>query len=216
MRSEHEIHRELESARAIERSATEAFFVALGKPGGAAGERAARDSARLAIGDLYRELAEATGDEYVVPLSLGFDPEAAVSGAFLIQDEQQAFLTFNAVRASGDGRSDNCGTAIVEFHCAFSTRFGLPNSESRRGDPLYERGLDRCSIGEVLNSSWAREAEAQNRVSFPDAAPWSVRHFIFSFHDSPVECLAERMTHELSSAPHAATLSSIYAKLESR
>ena len=151
-------------------------------------------------------IAAATGDEYVVPVNLGFDPEAAVSGAFVLQDEYRTFLTFNAVRASSDGRSEGCGTAIIELHGALSTKFGLPNDEALRGHPLYERGLRFYSIAEVLNSSWVRDAEAQNRLSFPDGAPWTVRHFIFTFHDSSLECLAESLTHELSAEPHAEIL----------
>lgn len=60
-------------------------------------------------------------EERVVELHLGITPEAAISGAVLVQTEISTFLTFNAMRATnrpspgGGFYSEVAGTAVVEF-----------------------------------------------------------------------------------------------------
>jgi hypothetical protein len=48
---------------------------------------------------------------------------------------------------------------------------------------------------EVLDSSWIKTLAEQNLVSFPNPSPSrpSRRHFVVTFHDSTLECIAERM-----------------------
>lgn len=128
--------------------------------------------------------------EQLVDLAVGFSPEAAVSGALLLQSERATILTFNAMRPAKTGKYVEAGTAVFEFRQCLITRFGLPNDEALPGHPLYHQGLDVYGCYEVLNSSWRAEAEAQNRVAFPATDYSSVRHFVFVFHDSCFECLA--------------------------
>ena len=158
------------------------------------------------------EAARNTGAEVVVPLDLGVHPDAGVSGEFVLQDSVNTFLTFRAVRPGPDGPID-AGTAIIRFRYIRASRFGLPNDEALGGHPLYERGLDYYAIGEVLNSTWAAEAERQNRVCFPDCPRWDTRHFVFTFHDSSFECLADDLTCELTSKPHSELVAELYAEL---
>lgn len=212
-RTREELLAELEHAREAVDTALRALVAAASNPQGANEERRALDAAELTLGALYRELATVSGEEYVVPLALGFRPEAAVSGAFVLQDEHRTFLTFNAMGNGPDGRAVRRGTAVVEFQGALSTKFGLPNDEALRGHPLHGRGLDFYSIGEVLNFRWAREAERQNRVAFPNARPWGVRHFVLTFHDSTFECLASGLAFELTTRTHSEVVADLYAKL---
>jgi hypothetical protein len=140
--------------------------------------------------------------EDVIELKLGFVPEAAVSGAFLIQDEYRTFLTFNAMKQEVDGAFLDAGTAIIELVRCSTTKFGYPNDEALEGHPLYRKGLRSYSLFEVVNSNWIAEQERQNRVNFPDRTDmrWK-RHFIFTFHDSTFECLAADIRLEVSSEP---------------
>ncbi len=138
----------------------------------------------------------------VVELDLGCIPEAAISGAVLVQTEQSTFLTFNAFRKAGRQR-ERVGTALVEFRFCTCTLFGYPNDEALKGHPLYQAGLRSYGIFEVLNPSWARRLEQQNRVAFPKTGTWSSRHFIITFHDSTFECLADDIALEIIDEPYA-------------
>jgi hypothetical protein len=83
--------------------------------------------------------------------------------------------------------------ALVEFESVLAHYFGGPNDEALGGHPLYERGLGRYGVYEVLNSSWLRTMERMNRVhpSHSPAMFEDYRHFIFTFHDTPLELLAK-------------------------
>ena len=141
-------------------------------------------------------------EEKVVELDRGYTPEAAVSGAFLIQDEYKTFLTFNAMQPAENGFNKDAGTAVVEFVRCIITKFGYPNDEALPGHPLYEKGLGFFGVLEVLNSNWVSEKGKQNRVNFPDRTDFSwTRHFIFCFHDSTFECLAQDFKLEVSDEP---------------
>jgi hypothetical protein len=138
--------------------------------------------------------------ETIVPLDLGCRPEAAVSGAVLVQTEYSTFLSFNAVRLMGDGRLHSVGTALVEFsHCTM-TRFGYPNDEARWGIP---RTKDLSyGIYELQGSEWKKEIASLNRYSFPSTRGWSGRHFLLLFHDSSFECIADDICLELLNEPY--------------
>jgi hypothetical protein len=206
---------EIEHALAVaESAAQQSLMDAIRAAGSGVGvRRAAHRNLRQAearVGDCYRSLAESTGEEFAVPFDAGCEPEAAVSGAFVLEDEYKSFLFFNVSTSDPDVAE---GTrAIVEVVGTLLTKFGLPNDEALPGHPLYNRGLRYYSIAEVLNSSWAREAEERNRISFPEALPWSARHFIFTFHDSSFECLARELKIELTQEQWPATIARIIGK----
>jgi hypothetical protein len=79
-------------------------------------------------------------------------------------------------------------------------KFGYPNDEALPGHPLYPKGLSYYGLFEVLNSSWNKTLAEQNLVSFPDPSPSrsNGRHFVVTFHDSALECIAERMEGRFS------------------
>lgn len=146
-------------------------------------------------------------------LDLGYKPEAAVSGAALIQTEYSAFLIFNAntSKLTRSGRYASAGIAVVELLRCVITKFGLPNDEAISGHPLYEK-LEilggTYAIFEVHNSSWKAQVQQQNQVVFPD---WelSSRHFIFGFHESTFECLAEDIQLTISNEPYATVFETV-------
>ena len=121
--------------------------------------------------------------ERVVELQLGVVPEAAVSGAVLFQTEESAHLVFNA---SAGGR------ALVTFERCILTRFGHPNDEARWGIPRFHGTT--YGIYRIEHSSWIAEVVRLNRYRFPTTRDDYVKlHYVFAFHDSTFECLADGM-----------------------
>lgn len=154
-------------------------------------------AAKQKAAKVRRQLAELTGDEHAVWLDLGVTPEAAVSGGMLIQTEEKCYLLFNV---SGPP-VDNCiPQAIVEFGIPLKTQFGVPNDEALDGHPLSQSGLDAYDAFEVINSRWLAEELRRNQVVFPDSK-FTYRHFIFTFHDSSFECLADDLTITVDTRP---------------
>jgi hypothetical protein len=139
----------------------------------------------------------------VIELDLGCVPEAAVSGAVLVETEHSTFLTFNAQRPITES-SEAVGHAVVEFPMCSVTLFGYPNDEALPGHPLYSSGLGYYGIFEVLNPSWVKRIQQQNSVSFPkrEGDRSTLRHFIITFHDSTFECLADDIHLTISNEPY--------------
>src|SRR5215813_12554762 len=82
--------------------------------------------------------------------------------------------------------------AIVKFEGVAAHYFGPPNDEALSGHPLYRRGLRQYGIYEVKSSSWVRVLERMNRVhpGHRQGMFGLYRHFIFTFHDTTFECVA--------------------------
>jgi hypothetical protein len=82
--------------------------------------------------------------------------------------------------------------AIVAFDGVATHRFGPPNDETLEGHPLYGKGLESYGVYEVQSSSWIRALERMNRVhpAHRSAVFSRYRHFIFTFHDTMLECVA--------------------------
>jgi hypothetical protein len=149
----------------------------------------------------------------VVPHYIGFEPEAAVSGPVLLQTDYDAFLTFNAVKMLPDGSRDTAGTAIIEIVRCSITKFGYPNDEALAGHPLFSRGLTFYGVFEVLNSSWIQQMTSQNRVCFPKTEHSDQKHYIFAFHDSTFECVADGLRVSLSTEPYEQILAEVSRRL---
>jgi hypothetical protein len=167
-------------------------------------------------------------DEQVVELKVGCHPEAAVSGAVLLQSDNAVFLLFNAMsdETNSQGRYEDVGAAVINFtHCKL-TRFGGPNDEGLPEHPLYHKGLAQhgYSICEVVNSSWAAEVMERAKKSarriwgdrFQHAykdRKWTTRHFIITFHDSTFECLADDLILSIHKDPFPQIVEAITHKM---
>ncbi|HVU13113.1 MAG TPA: hypothetical protein VHD90_17665 [Phototrophicaceae bacterium] len=153
--------------------------------------------------------------DQIIELDFGYLPEAAVSGAVLIETEQSTFLTFNVTQLMADGyHRENAGTALVEFPFCIRTQFGHPNDEARWKHPRYSK-FETYGIYEVLNSSWIAQIRADNRFSFPDVPTWGdmLRHFVFTFHDSTFECVAVDIKFEVVNQRYKQTLARITKRI---
>lgn len=56
---------------------------------------------------------------------------------------------------------------------------------------MHGKGFDSYGAFEVFNSPWKKRMAEHNRVAFPDTKDSARRHFILSFHESTLECIAE-------------------------
>lgn len=104
--------------------------------------------------------------------------------------------------------------ALVEVRFCQSYMFGGPNDEAFDGHPLASRGLHPYGAFEIENSSWIRQLERMNSVH-PSHNPerfQRLRHFVFAFHDSMFECVADGLTV----STHRGNLKGLLREMERR
>jgi hypothetical protein len=85
--------------------------------------------------------------------------------------------------------------AVVRFHRPYFHMFGPPNDEAFAGHPLAERGLHPYGVFRVEKSSLIRSMERMNSIHrcHNPATFDAMTHYIFAFHDSTFECVAESL-----------------------
>ncbi len=107
--------------------------------------------------------------------------------------------------------------ALVEFVLPAAHFFGPPNDEAFSGHPLAARGLEPYGVFEIRYSSWVRQMERMNAVHphHQAAAYERLRHFVFAFHDSTFECVAERFTFQVRGGSVAAAVEELARSLRS-
>jgi hypothetical protein len=155
--------------------------------------------------------------EVIVELDVGVTPEAAVSGAVLLQSEVSAYLLFNAMRntskpfPSGGYYKEDAGIAVVELVLCSITKFGYPNDEAWSHIPRT-RELGYGAF-EVQNSSWKTELLQLNKFAFPDTKESSRRHFLFLFHDSSFECIAQDLRVQVLPRPFHKVFGDVASKV---
>lgn len=111
--------------------------------------------------------------------------------AYYLEEREEGW-DGSIVRVVGE-HSEGEPCALVRFARAAAHMFGPPNDEAFAGHPLAERGLEPYAVFEVNNSSWVRTLERMNSVH-PYHRPerfTKYKHFVFAFHDSVFECVAE-------------------------
>jgi len=119
-----------------------------------------------------------------------------------LSDEGKVLLAFHLENTPEDWDGTTCriirpdseeSLAIIEFKWSHASMFGPPNDEAFSGHPLADRGLKPYGAYEVLNSSWIRQLEQMNSIHehYKPERFWKRRHYIFAFHDSVFECVAD-------------------------
>lgn len=136
--------------------------------------------------ELERTTAAGLGLPYAEPVELGVSWDAGAPMPVLLS----GLRTFVAFHLSGPGS----GIGIVEFKQVTSVKIGSPNDEVLHGHPLWGSGLEFYRAHVVRNSRWIAELMDTNRVHERfDEARWSgTYHFILTFHDETLECVARR------------------------
>ncbi len=175
---------------------------------------------------LERELAESGNEPYAVPCDFPVKWDMGAPLPFLLCNDYSAFLTFYVSEPDPDwdgsyvnvvdpASLEDVSLCLVTFKYCVSAKLGHPNDEVFSGHPLAGRGLEGYTAQIVKNSPWVQEVAKTNSIHpYNNPASWaSMNHYVFWFHDSTFECLAESFEVELSSEPMADLLSRVQAKL---
>jgi len=125
------------------------------------------------------------------PCPFVLSSEQFVHLAYYVEDPTEGWddKTVRVVDEHSEGES----CALVRFTRAVAHIFGPPNDEAFSGHPLATRGLKPYAVFEVGSSSWVRTLERMNSVHRhhkPDRFA-RFKHYVFAFHDSVFECVAE-------------------------
>ena len=93
------------------------------------------------------------------------------------------------------------GIVTIKFDRFAQFKFGNPNDEAMEGHPLYDLGLEPYSIQKVIDSEWIKELTKMNSIHpyHKDEQFDKFEHFIFFFHDTCFEIVAEGYSIEENS-----------------
>ena len=123
-------------------------------------------------------------DERAVPLPEWPQPDAGAPMPVTLADDTSLFVRY----CTQAGK-----VAVIHFPLCSIFTFGAPNDETLASHPLYGRGLEFYSVHRVENSPWIAQLErrnavhpSHNRARFVEGK----KHFVFTFHDSTLECVA--------------------------
>lgn len=147
-------------------------------------------------------------------------PQSSVGAPLpsLVADEHTLFVCYlvQAYDPNWDGStiqlmdldSGSEPLAVLKVPQCRAHLFGPPNEEAIGGHRLVKLGLEPFSAFEVVNSAWIAELERANRVHPYHRASMfaALRHFIFTFHDSVLEFIAESYEVRLTSSSLRETL----------
>jgi hypothetical protein len=161
--------------------------------------------------DRVVELTAVPQSSVGAPLPLVLSDDSTTVLAYLLEDSDPEWdgKTIRPVTPESEEPA-----ALIRFHLCRALYFGSPNDETLAGHPLYARGLGYYGAYEVLESSWIRALERMDRVhpSHNPARFRQLRHFIWAFHDSTFECIAERY----DASVHPRPLSSLLPEMQRR
>lgn len=131
------------------------------------------------------------------PLPHVFADEGRLLIAYIINTPDSSFDGTNPRSISPATADQSIAILTADPYRVF--QFGPPNDEAISGHRLYGLGLQPYSAFEVLNSSWIASQEKANRVHsrhMPELFS-AYRHFIWTFHDSTLEFIAESFSVSL-------------------
>jgi len=148
--------------------------------------------------DTVVELSDAPQPDVGAPLPHVIADDYRLRLAYLIREPDPAW-DGSYVNVVGPNTDDRL-VADVRFEQPYAHMFGPPNDEAFYGHPLAKRGLYPYGVFEVQHSSWLRRLERMNAVHQDRNRQRflsSRRHFVFAFHDTTFECIAQEYAVEL-------------------
>jgi hypothetical protein len=164
--------------------------------------------------DTVIELHNAPRPDAGAPLPLILSDEDYLQLAYLVSEHDPAWDGSYTTSASPE--SEGKTVACIRFHWPSAHIFGPPNDEAFSGHPLASRGLHPYAVFEVRDSSWIRKLERMNSVHIHhnrERFLAGLRHFVFAFHDSTFECVADGFESELFRGSMRSALSHMVARL---
>ncbi|MBY0232671.1 MAG: hypothetical protein K2W96_25605 [Gemmataceae bacterium] len=147
--------------------------------------------------DAVQELADTPRPDIGAPLPRFLADEGHLVLAYLASDPDPKW-DGGGISIVGPG-TEGEAVVLVRFRWPTAHFFGPPNDEAFSGHPLAARGLRPYRVFEVGQSSWIRRLERMNSVHpHHDKERFLARrrHFVFAFHDSTFECIAEGFVAE--------------------
>jgi hypothetical protein len=215
------IEKDLSEARNRLRAATAALA-----PKHKGGEFEAFAAADAEVLRLERALAVSRNEPHAVPCGFPIKWDIGAPLPFLLCNDNQTFLTFYVnepdpnwdgtyVKVVNPASPQPAKLCLVTFKRCASAKLGHPNDEVQRGHPLAGRGLEGYTAQIVKNSPWLKEVAQTNSVHpYDKPENWkSLNHYVFWFHDSTFECLAESYETEVTSEPMSKLLSRVQRML---
>ena len=163
--------------------------------------------------DTVIEISDAPQSSVGAPCPMFLAGEGYLYLAFFLEDTQTGW-DGTTVRVVGEDTSGE-PVALVTFTHIYAHFFGPPNDEAFSGHPLASRGLQPYSVSEVQHSSWIRMLERMNSVH-PYHRPErfaELRHFIFAFHDTTFECIAQGFSSSVREGSVAGVLADVFREL---
>lgn len=148
--------------------------------------------------DALREITSIPQSDVGAPCPMLIINEGSLVIVFYVLDTAYDSMDGTAVKVlSPRSGQEACG--VVVFHGVRQHMFGMPNDEAIHGHPLHDRGLRPYSYYQVLSSSWLRLLEGMNSVHEHHRPEnfQRCRHYIFTFHDSTFECIADDFTFSI-------------------
>jgi hypothetical protein len=126
------------------------------------------------------------------PLSGVPKPDCGAPRPIVFADEGRLLLAYSEIDEPPYAPM-TAPLAVVRFMRPYMHIFGPPNEEAISGHPLSGRGLHACGAFRVEESSLIRRLERMNSVhkQHDPKLFQSLSHYIFTFHDSTFECVAD-------------------------
>jgi hypothetical protein len=159
---------------------------------------------------LERLQAVAKGEEYAEPIDFPVKWDTGAPMPHLFVTDNRALLAFllsepdpewdgTNPRERSPAEKEPLPLALVEFEWCLSAKLGGPNDEVFSGHPLAGRGLAAYTAQRVVNSRWLEELDTINSVHprYSQETWRDLQHYIFWFHDTTFECLAESFKVEV-------------------
>lgn len=148
--------------------------------------------------DVVVELRDVPKPNIGAPLPMIVCDEVHLVLTYLVSEPAPAWDGSSVTAVTPD--SEGMAVACLRFKWPSAHMFGPPNDEAIEGHPLANRGLHPYAVFEVHNSSWIRKLERMNSVHphhNRERFLERLRHFVFAFHDSTFECLADNFETEI-------------------
>ena len=190
------------------------------------GELEEFEAARTEVLLLERAAAASRDEPHAIPCEIPVTWSVGAPLPFLFCSDSHTHLTFYVDQPDPDwdgtyvnvvdpNSAESATLCLVTFNRCASAKLGHPNDEVQHGHPLAKCGQEGYTTQIVKNSPWLAEVVKTNSVH-PNDRPehWeSMNHYVFWFHDSTFECLAESFDVEVSNEPLRELLKRVQEKL---
>jgi len=190
------------------------------------GEWEEYNSSREEVLICERKLASAKTEPYAERIEFPVKWDVGAPLPHLFINDHKAYLSFyiQNIEPNWDGTyvkvvdlkdERPASLALVEFKQCTIAKLGSPNDEVFHGHPLEGKGIEAYTPLKVKNSTWIEEIKNINKVhsNYKEENWTDCNHFIFGFHDTTFECIADSFEVETYNVSMAELMDIICKKL---